>query len=115
MAWGSLIVGTEVATWLRSLNEGDFGQARHYIDLLTEQGVHLGEPISRHLRGKLRELRFRVAGRHCRITYFIAPHRRIVLLTVFAKSRPRERLEVERAWRAMNRFLTDHSAPEEEA
>lgn len=103
MAWGTLLIEPEVAAWLASLGDHDFGYVRRYIDLLTEEGVHLGEPISRHLRGKLRELRFHVAGRHWRITYFIASHRRIVLLTVFPKSRPRERSEVERAWRAMTR------------
>jgi hypothetical protein len=58
--------------------------------------------------GKLRELRFHVGREHVRITYFIAPGRRIILLTVFRKTRQRERAEIDRAWRAMQTCITDH-------
>lgn len=40
-----------------------------------------------------------------RITYWIAPGRRIVLLTVFAKTHMREEREVDRARRALARCL----------
>lgn len=45
-------------------------------------------------------------GRAVRVTYWIASGRRIVLLTVFAKTRMREAAEVERACRAMVRCMT---------
>jgi hypothetical protein len=56
----------------------------------------------------LRELRFHVGREQLRITYFIAPGRRIVLLTVFRKTRQRERAEIDRAWQAMRACMTDH-------
>jgi hypothetical protein len=115
MSWGTIEAEPEVTAWLLALHDEDFGQAERYVDLLAEEGVHLGEPFSRQLRGKLRELRFFLGGRRIRITYYIATGRRIVLLTVFAKTRPRERLEVERAWRAMQRCVAEgHTAEEDQ-
>lgn len=77
--------------------------------------MHLGEPYTRQLLGKLRELRFYVGRQPIRITYFIASGRRIVLLTVFRKTRQRERAEVARAYAAMERCLAeDHWVEDDE-
>ncbi|GAA1755885.1 type II toxin-antitoxin system RelE/ParE family toxin [Luedemannella helvata] len=57
----------------------------------------LGEPYSRHLAGKTRELRFHLGSSAVRISYWVAPGRRVVLLTVFRKTRQVERAEVDRA------------------
>ena len=97
MSWGTIEAEPEVTDWLLSLDDEDFGQVERYIDLLADEGVLLGEPFTRQLRGKLRELRFYLGRAQTRITYFSATGRRIVLLTVFAKTRPRERAEIERA------------------
>jgi hypothetical protein len=48
----------EVRVWLTSLNDRDFGRADWYVGLLAEEAGMLGEPFSRHLGGKVRELRF---------------------------------------------------------
>ncbi|WP_369123094.1 type II toxin-antitoxin system RelE/ParE family toxin [Nocardia amamiensis] len=45
----------------------------------------------------MRELRFHLHPLEMRITYWLAPGRRVVLLTVFRKTRMREAAEVERA------------------
>jgi hypothetical protein len=114
MAWGTIEAEPEVTDWLLSLDDEDFGQVERYIDLLAEEGVHLGEPFTRQLRGKLRELRFYLGRSQTRIAYYIASSRRIVLLTVFRKTRPRERAEVERAWRAMQRCIDEGLMAEED-
>ncbi len=50
-----------------------------------------------------------------RLTYWIAPGRRIVLLTVFVKTRMREDREVARARRALARCIeAEHEVEEEE-
>lgn len=83
-----------------------------YIDLLEDEGVLLGEPYTRQLRGKLRELRFYVGRARIRISYFISSDRRIILLTVFNKQAARERREVARAQEAMDRCIREkHVAP----
>lgn len=68
----------------------------------------LGEPYSRHLGGKLRELRFELDGEAVRIPYWLAPERRIVLLTVFRKTKMREAAEVERAHQAQKVCEAEH-------
>lgn len=90
-----------------SLSEEEFTSAEFHIDLLAERGVHLDEPYTRQLFGKLRELRFYIGRQPIRITYFIAAGRRIVLLTVFRKTRQRERAEIARAYAAMERCLAE--------
>lgn len=87
----------EVRDWLEGLPTAQFATAAFYVDLLAEQGPLLGEPYTRQLDGKLRELRFHLDGNAVRLSYWIAAGRRIVLLTVFRKARMRERLEVARA------------------
>jgi hypothetical protein len=114
MAWGSVELEPEVEEWLERLSEEDFGQAAFYIDLLAERGVHLGEPYTRQFRGKLRELRFYIGREQHRITYYLAKRRRIILLTVFRKTRRRERREIDRAERAMERCIAEGHTAEEE-
>jgi hypothetical protein len=71
--------------------------------------VLLGEPYT----GKLRELRFYCGGERVRITYWIAPQRRIIALTVFAKTRMRESAEIARASRAMARCQREGHSPDD--
>nr|WP_241564871.1 type II toxin-antitoxin system RelE/ParE family toxin [Nonomuraea polychroma] len=52
--------------------------------MLAEQPTTLGEPYSRHLGGKVRELRCNLEGSAVRLTYWLASGRRIVFLTVFS-------------------------------
>jgi hypothetical protein len=108
MVWGEVELEDEVTQWLESLNEDDFGTASRYIDLLEAQGVHLDEPYTRQLEGKLRELRFHLRGEQRRITYYIAGERRIILLTTFRKTRSRENHEIRRAENAMETCLREH-------
>lgn len=67
------------------------------------RGALLGEPYTRQLAGKLRELRFYCGGQRVRISYWIAPGRRIIMLTVFTKTKMRETAEITRAGQAMAR------------
>jgi phage-related protein len=63
---------------------------------------------------KLRELRFHLDQQAVRITYWIASGRRIVLLTVFTKTRTHENREIERARRALARCIAEeHDVAEE--
>lgn len=112
MNWGE--VESEIDGWFDSLDQDDQETAIFYVDLLAERGVLLGEPYTRQLQGKLRELRFYLTRDAVRITYWIAPGRRIILLTVFRKRRMRESAEIERAMRAMRRCIAEAHAVEEE-
>lgn len=115
MPWGDVEIEPEVEEWLRSLVPDEFGRVAFYIDLLAEQGPLLDEPYTRQIRGKLRELRFYLGRDRRRISYFIAPGRRIILLTVFRKTRPQERAEIERATVAMQRCVEERHTAEDGA
>ncbi len=93
------------------MTDEEFGHVAFYVDLLQEQGVHLDEPYSRQLRGKLRELRFHLGRERRRISYDILSGRRIVLLTVFRKMKMRETDEGSRAEAALYRCIAEgHTA-----
>ena len=63
----------------------------------------------------MRELRFYVERDAVRVTYWIAPDRRIILLTAFRKTRQREDREVERARRALARCIAEQRTVDEGA
>ncbi len=97
-------VSAEVEQWLRGLAVRERAHVVRVIELLESQNVLLGEPHSRQLSGKLRELRLHLQRRQIRISYFIRPGRRITLLTVFEKQQRREPREIDRAMRAMAEY-----------
>ncbi|MEV5412184.1 type II toxin-antitoxin system RelE/ParE family toxin [Thermopolyspora sp. NPDC052614] len=114
MTWGEVELEPEVEEWFDTLDQDDQETAAFYVDLLAERGVLLDDPYTRQLCGKLRELRFHLHREAVRITYWIAPGRRIILLTVFRKQRMRESAEIARARRAMQRCIAEvHTADEE--
>jgi len=75
MSWGTVELEPEVRDWLEQLSTAHFATAAFYVDLLAEQGPLLGEPYTRQLDGKLRELRFHLDGAAVRMTYWIASGR----------------------------------------
>ena len=113
MSWGTVELEPEVRDWLERLPTVRFATAAFYIDLLADEGPLLSEPYTRQLDGKLRELRFHLDRQAVRITYWIASDRRIVLLTVFTKTRMREVREIERARQALARCIRDAHTVEE--
>ena len=88
------------ADWLEQLPDARYDKVERAADMLLAAPTTLGEPFARHLGGKVRELRFVMDGQAVHITYWLAPDRRVVLLTVFRKTRQREVPEVARAVRA---------------
>ncbi|WP_218020511.1 type II toxin-antitoxin system RelE/ParE family toxin [Nocardia beijingensis] len=58
MGWGIVELEPEVRDWVERLPAVAFARVAFYIDLLEDKGPLLGEPYTRQLDGKLRELRF---------------------------------------------------------
>ncbi|WP_093755604.1 type II toxin-antitoxin system RelE/ParE family toxin [Streptomyces sp. DvalAA-19] len=75
-------------------------KVEEYAGLLASMGTSTPMPFSRPLRDGVYELRPTLGGEATRITYWFAPDRRIVLLTVFRKTRMRESAQVDRAVQA---------------
>jgi hypothetical protein len=101
-------VEPEVRSWLKPLSDRDFGRADFLVGLLPERAETLGEPYTRHLGGKVRELRFHLLSQQPRITYWLAPGRRLILLTMFRKTRRAETAEVARALQAQKTCEAEH-------
>jgi hypothetical protein len=112
--WGQVELEPEVGEWFLGLRSDEADRVRFHIDRLAELGATLDEPHTRQLDGKLRELRFYLSGRPTRITYWIAPGRRIILLTVFTKTQRQERKEIRRAKQAMDRCASEGHTTDEE-
>ncbi|MCX4693256.1 type II toxin-antitoxin system RelE/ParE family toxin [Streptomyces sp. NBC_01408] len=100
----------EVRLWLMNRSDADYLVAEHAVGLLLGSPTTLGEPYSRHFGDGVRELRFGIGRSRdaVRISYWLAPARRIVLLTVFRKTRQREDGEVIRAKAAKQRCKAEH-------
>lgn len=107
MFWGEVELESEVEDWYLALTDDQQGRVDFHIDRLSQKGPLLDEPHSKQLDGKLRELRFYLGRRDMRITYWIALGRRIILLTVFAKTKRREQQQVNRARKAMQRCIDE--------
>ncbi|MGW7288258.1 type II toxin-antitoxin system RelE/ParE family toxin [Streptomyces sp. NPDC054847] len=106
----------EVRLWLANLPARDYLIVEHIVVRLACNATTLGEPYSRHLGGRVRELRFDLGHNRdaVRLPYWLAPGRRIVLLTVFRKNRQREDAEVARARRAQAVCQAEHEPAHEE-
>jgi hypothetical protein len=98
----------EVRAWLESLPAKHFLKVDEYVGLLAEYATSLGMPYARYLGDGVGELRPTLDGAEMRITYWLAPDRTAVLLTVFRKTRMRENAEVQRAKLAQKVCAAEH-------
>ncbi|MFJ8538795.1 type II toxin-antitoxin system RelE/ParE family toxin [Streptomyces sp. NPDC093591] len=87
----------EVRSWLESLPDKQHRKVEEYAELLATLGPQTPMPFARPLEEGVYELRPTLGGVDTRITYWFAPGRRIVLLTVFRKTRMHEAAQVARA------------------
>ncbi|MFC9993256.1 type II toxin-antitoxin system RelE/ParE family toxin [Nocardia sp. NPDC127526] len=100
----------EVRAWLDTLTKAEYRAVEFKVDRLADSPTTLGEPWTRQLDGPVRELRFRLSGASIRIGYWLAPGRRVVLLTVFHKTRMRETREVDRVIQAQKECEAEHGS-----
>ncbi|MBU3964178.1 type II toxin-antitoxin system RelE/ParE family toxin [Patescibacteria group bacterium] len=56
-----------------------------YLELLKDKKGYLDEPYSKHIKGKIRELRVGFSKNHHRIFYFTFVSKKIILLHAFLK------------------------------
>jgi hypothetical protein len=98
----------EVEAWLETLSKTDFAKIDQLVGMLAERAETLDEPHSRHLGGGLRELRRELEHESVRITYWLAPGRRVVLLTAFTKTQRRQQADIDRARALMEECKSYH-------
>ena len=107
MSVWSIELESEVEQRLESLPAGQFATVASRIEDLGEHGAAIRMPRSRALGDGLFELRFDLAQKAQRITFFFPEGRRIVLMITFRKQRQNERAEVARARQAMARCIAE--------
>lgn len=78
------------------------------MELLKERGGYLDEPYSKHIKGKIRELRVDFARKHHRIFYFAFVGKKIILLHAFLKKseKPLKEKSIERQIIITKQYLT---------
>jgi hypothetical protein len=98
----------EVRSWLAGLPDRDFGRADFLVGLLAEHAEDLGEPYTRHPRRQGQGTAVPPAAPADQGHLLAGPGRRVILLTVFRKTRSAETAEVARALRAQVICETRH-------
>ncbi len=103
----------EVRRWLEQLPGKQHRKVEEYADLLATLGTRTPMPFACPLEGGVYELRPTLGGVETRITYWFAPDRRIVLLTVFRKTRMHEAGQITRAVAARKVCAEEHGPAHE--
>ena len=87
-----------VLAYIESLPEKEQTKILKYIEFLRVHKGVLDEPYSRHIEGKIRELRVDFARNRHRIFYFIFVDKNIIFLNAFLKKTEKTPvLEIEKA------------------
>jgi phage-related protein len=82
----NLTTGNEpVREYIDDLPERERAKVLKYIEFLREHKGYLDEPYSKHIVGKIRELRVDLARNRYRIFYFLFIKKNIIMLHAFLK------------------------------
>jgi mRNA-degrading endonuclease RelE of RelBE toxin-antitoxin system len=100
----------EVQQWLDALPPKQYVAVERRVDRLADNPAEARMPLFRPLGDKVAEIRMSLGDAAVRITYWVGPGRRVILLTVFTKTRDNEAAEVARAKRAQE-DCQNHHAP----
>jgi hypothetical protein len=98
----------EVRAWLEFLPDSHHRKVEEYVELLATLGPQTPMPFARPLEDGVYELRPTLGGVNTRVTYWFAPERRVVLLTVFRKTRMHEAAQIDRATAARKVCGAEH-------
>ena len=75
-----------VLEYIEALRDKEKFKIFKYIEFLRINEGYLDEPYSRHIKGKIRELRVDFSRNRYRIFYFVFIKKTIILLHVFSKN-----------------------------
>ncbi len=103
-----------VKTYIKNLHRKERAKIRKYIEYLRQSNGYLDEPYSRHIRGKIRELRVDFAKNRHRIFYFTFVGKNIILLHAFLKKTVKTpETEIEKAEVNYNQVIINKKSYEE--
>jgi phage-related protein len=97
-----------VKEYIDRLDKKTRAKVLKYIEFLRECDGYLEEPYSRHIQGKIRELRVDFSSNRHRIFYFVFVGRNIILLSAFLKKTPKAPTkEIEKALAYYQEVITN--------
>ena len=95
-----------VREFLEKLSLKERAKVLKYIEFLREQNGILDEPYSRHITGKMRELRVDFGRARHRVFYFLFIQKKIILLHAFTKNTEKTPLqEIQKAEYNMEQII----------
>lgn len=98
-----------VEEYIDRLTEKQRAKVLKYIDFLRINKGYLDEPYSKHIAGKIRELRVDFGRTRHRIFYFTFVEKKIVLLHAFLKkTQETPSQEIQRAQNNYNDFIVSY-------
>lgn len=102
-----------VIEYIDSLSDKEKAKILKYIEFLRERKGILDEPYSKHIQGKIRELRVDFARNRHRIFYFTFIEKTIILLHAFLKKTEKIPLsEIKKAEENYNNALNNKATYE---
>lgn len=92
-----------IIDYLEKINKKEKAKILKYIEFLKNNKGYLDEPYSKHIKGKIRELRVDFSKNRHRILYFTFISQTIILLYIFSKKTPKTpTAEIEKAEKNLN-------------
>jgi len=99
---------SQVYQFIMALPIKDRAKVMKYIEVLRQSGGVLDEPLSRHIIGKIRELRVDFGRNRYRVFYFTFVNQNIILLHAFIKrTQTTPMQEINKAETAYNNVLSN--------
>ena len=92
-----------VKDYIDNLAHKEKAKVLKYVTFLVENNGYLDEPYSKHIKGKIRELRVDFTNNRHRIFYFTFIRRTIILLHAFSKKT--EKTPIDEILRAENNYI----------
>ena len=95
-----------VLDYIEKLNVKEKAKVLKYIEFLRVNKGILDEPYSKHIKGKIRELRVDFSNKKHRIFYFTFINKNIILLSAFLKKTPETpTIEIKKAEQNYNNVI----------
>lgn len=106
--WNKDSAKSEVREYIYNLNKKERTKVLKYIEFLRINNGVLDEPYSKHIKGKIRELRIDFSNKKHRIFYFTFVNKNIILLSVFLKKTAKTPLtEIKKAEQNYNNVINN--------
>lgn len=97
-----------IIIYLEKISKKEKAKILKYVEFLKDNQGYLDEPYSKHIKGKIRELRIDFSKNKHRVFYFTFIKKTIILLHIFLKKTQKTPLkEIKKAEENLNNVIND--------